>query len=553
MSNQPKRKAKRKYSLKYQLTITFILLMIGAIIAIVLLNTFFLDSYYVKQKESTLESVYSSVNASIQDGTISSDSAKTKFAEAANRDNVGLLIMNADDLQVLAIASDIPTLLERVHENIFGLNRSIDEDGADDNNAGSGSTEEGSRDRNQNGGQNQYYIKRVLEKSDNYQISLVYDRVRNSNAIELFGTTVDDNMGNYYIMLRTPLESIHNSSTIATKFTVYVGILVAIIGALVALYLGSRMTRPILELTQISERMKHLDFSAKYTGNNRTEVQELGENINELSEALEHTISELKTANNELRKDLKHRTEIEDMRQEFLSNVTHELKTPLALIQGYAEGLQDGIADDPQSSAFYCDVIIDEAGKMNNMVKQLLTLNQLEFGNSQVNMEHVDIAAIISSYLQSARLLAQNKGITVHYSPDRPYYVWADGFLSEEVFMNYYTNAVNHCEGDKVIDITLEQREKVVRISVFNTGKPIPEDSIGRIWEKFYKVDKARTREYGGSGVGLSIVKAIMNLMGQKYGVRNYDNGVAFWFELESQAIDPDEDLHDGNKEGQEE
>lgn len=541
---------KRRHSLKYQLTVTFILLMIGAVIAIVLLNTFFLDDYYVSKKEKTLENVYSSVDDAVQKGTISSDSTKSKFAAVASRDNVGLLIMNADDLQVLAIASDIPTLLQRVHENIFRLNRSIEEETQDS--SGTGSTDQvGSDNSDQAYNQDQFYIKRVLHESDDYAISLVYDRIHNTDAIELFGTVADESLSNYYIMLRTPLESIHNSSTIATRFTVYVGLLVILIGALVALYLGSRMTRPILELTQISERMKHLDFSAKYTGKNRNEVQELGENINELSEALEHTISELKTANNELRKDLKHRTEIEDMRQEFLSNVTHELKTPLALIQGYAEGLQDGIADDPQSSAFYCDVIIDEAGKMNNMVKQLLTLNQLEFGDSQVNMEHVDIAGVISNYLQSARLLAQKKGITVNYAPDRPYYVWADGFLSEEVFMNYYTNAVNHCEGDKVIDIKLEQREKVVRISVFNTGKPIPEDSVGRIWEKFYKVDKARTREYGGSGVGLSIVKAIMNLMGQKYGVINYDNGVAFWFELESQTIDSDRP--EGSQEGQEE
>ncbi len=99
--------------------------------------------------------------------------------------------------------------------------------------------------------------------------------------------------------------------------------------------------------------------------------------------------------------------------------------------------------------------------------------------------------------------------------------------------MNYYTNALNHLEGDCVIEIKLEKKDDKVRISVFNTGEPIPEDSIDHIWEKFYKVDKARTREYGGSGVGLSIVKAIMDSMHQEYGVRNYDNGVEFWFELE--------------------
>jgi signal transduction histidine kinase len=114
-----------------------------------------------------------------------------------------------------------------------------------------------------------------------------------------------------------------------------------------------------------------------------------------------------------------------------------------------------------------------------------------------------------------------------------PIYVWADEFKTEEVIMNYYTNALNHLDGECVIEIKLEKIDDKVRVSVFNTGEPIPEDSIDHIWEKFYKVDKARTREYGGSGVGLSIVKAIMDSMHQEYGVRNYDNGVEFWFELE--------------------
>jgi signal transduction histidine kinase len=111
--------------------------------------------------------------------------------------------------------------------------------------------------------------------------------------------------------------------------------------------------------------------------------------------------------------------------------------------------------------------------------------------------------------------------------------VWADEFWTEEVFMNYFSNAVNHCNGKKVIDIHFEEKQNCVRVVVFNTGSPIPEESLPHLWEKFYKVDKARTREYGGSGVGLSIVKAIMDQMHQDYGVINYDNGVAFWFELE--------------------
>ena len=141
-----------------------------------------------------------------------------------------------------------------------------------------------------------------------------------------------------------------------------------------------------------------MDFDEKYTGTDKTEISILGNNSNALSETLETTISELKTANNELLKDIEKKDKIDEMRKEFLSNVSHELKTPIALIQGYAEGLKEGINSDEESREFYCDVIMDEANKMNIMVKKLLTLNQLEFGNDVVNMERFDIVALIKNY-----------------------------------------------------------------------------------------------------------------------------------------------------------
>ena len=130
-------------------------------------------------------------------------------------------------------------------------------------------------------------------------------------------------------------------------------------------------------------------------------------------------------------------------------------------------------------------------------------------------------------------ILTQDKGITVNFTGAEPVFVWGDEFRVEEVVTNYFSNAVNHCEGEKIIDINIEKENGKAKVTVFNTGSPIPEDSIDHIWEKFYKVDKARTREYGGSGVGLSIVKAIMESMNGRYGVQNFNNGVMFWFELE--------------------
>ena len=177
---------------------------------------------------------------------------------------------------------------------------------------------------------------------------------------------------------------------------------------------------------------------------------------------------------------------------------------------------------------------MDEASKMNNMVKKLLTLNQLEFGSDTVTMERFDITALIRNYLQSAAILCMQNEITLRMEEYPPINVWADEFMVEEVFGNYFSNAVNHIGGKRIIDVKIALKEKAARISVFNTGMPIPEESLAHIWEKFYKVDKARTREYGGSGVGLSIVKASMEAMNQPYGVNNYTNGVEFWFQLEA-------------------
>ena len=210
-----------------------------------------------------------------------------------------------------------------------------------------------------------------------------------------------------------------------------------------------------------------------------------------------------------------------------------ELKTPIALIQGYAEGLQEEINDDPESRQFYCDVIVDEAAKMNNMVKGF-DLNGWNFGNDVVAMERFRPCGAGEKLYPVSGNSDKTAWITVRMEEYPPIYAWADEFKIEEVFMNFFSNAVNHCEDDKIIEVKMEQKDGKVRVSVFNTGKPIPEDSIHHIWEKFYKVDKARTREYGGSGVGLSIVKAIMESMNQQFGVNNYNNGVEFWFELET-------------------
>ena len=309
--------------------------------------------------------------------------------------------------------------------------------------------------------------------------------------------------------------------------------MIIILSGLIIMVVTRRITRPISELTELSRKMSDLDFEAKYESKVGNEIDVLGDNFNRMSSQLETTISELKSANNELQRDIEDKIKIDKMRKEFLDNVSHELKTPIALIQGYAEGLKENISDDPESREFYCDVIMDEASKMNKLVKNLLTLNQLESGKDAVVMERFDIVSLIRGVLQTMNIMIGQKNAKVIFEAEKPVYVWADEFKIEEVVTNYVSNALNHLEGEKEIEIKLQDEDNHVKISVFNTGTPIPEADVPNLWNKFYKVDKARTREYGGSGIGLSIVKAIMESMNQEYGVQNFDNGVEFWFTLD--------------------
>ena len=221
------------------------------------------------------------------------------------------------------------------------------------------------------------------------------------------------------------------------------------------------------------------------------------------------------------------------MRREFIANVSHELKTPIALIQGYAEGLEDGLCEEKEMREQYLGVILDEAGRMNKLVRQLLTLSQLESDKPDLNMEVFDLRESAESVLRKTKVLAEESGAKVSLeAPDTGISVRADAFRIDEVLMNYVSNAFHHVEEGGEVIVRLLPRGERVRCEVYNSGKRIPEEDLGRLFEKFYKVDKAHTRKYGGSGIGLSIVRAIMTQHNMPCGVENCPSGVLFWFEL---------------------
>lgn len=495
-----------RHSISRKFTLVFILLMTGTILLCWFLNISFLEKYYIHDKQNALLNAYQGINEAIEEDKFNTEGFELELQGLSARYNLDVLILDEDSRTLKYAGGNPETAKLQLWDKIF-----LGE----------------VPDVNQAGNRRV----KILAKESNYRIEIVSDRMLKNEYVEMWGTLDNDN----FFIIRTALESIRDSVRLANRFLAYIGLIAALASAGIIWIVSRKITKPILQIADISERMAHLDFEAKYEGEDKNEIALLGNNINKMSEVLEATISELKTANNELEKDIRKKTEIEQMRTEFLSNVSHELKTPIAIIQGYAEGLAEGVSDDEESRRLYCNVICDEASKMNALVQKLLTLNQLEFGNEPVNMERFDLVMLVKNRVQAADILLKQKGIRMQLMEHEPIYVWGDEFKIAEVVTNYLSNAINHCSQDKIIDIRYEMRGERVRTTCFNTGDPIPEESIPYVWDKFYKVDKARTREYGGSGIGLSIVKAVMESMNREYGVDNYTNGVAFWFELEIQ------------------
>lgn len=379
-----------------------------------------------------------------------------------------------------------------------------------------------------------------------YRVEIVVDRLRelemtgqlveitgdlfnNTRSLNLFHRLTDGN----YLIISTPLAPIEESAAIANKFFLYTGIITLGLATLVVFAFARRFTQPIVELNDIAQSMARLDFAKKYRGRTQDELGELGDNINSLSEQLSKAISELQEANARLREDIERERHIDEMRKEFVSNVSHELKTPIALIQGYAEGLKVNVVEDEAEKAFYCSVIMDEANKMNKLVKELLDLSQVESGIFRLEKSPFDLSALLENIIAKYKPIFEEKEVQLQVIKPESLVVNADIIRSEQIITNYINNALNHIDQQRVLSINIERQDCKAHIRVFNSGDHIPGEALEKIFTSFYKLDRARSRTDRGYGLGLAVVRAIQERDQNRYGVQNLPGGVEFWFELD--------------------
>ena len=503
---------KFSHSLRVKITLIILLLISILLLSIGILNNYGLTWYYQNEKVSEIHEAYLKLDNEVKklsedgqtiigesedSGSVVNESVSNIVLDYSNKHNITIALVDSmTNKAIYSSQREGDMFLDRIQEGFIG-NKNIKK-------------------------------KDILYKSDNYTI-ILHNTPQNSSFIEGFGYCSDNQT---IVIMSTPVAGLKESVNISNKFLIYVAIIGFIITVIITFLITKMITSPILQLAEISNKMGKLDFTARYEGKRSDEIQTLGQNMNYMSDRLKKAISKLQEANEVLKEDIKRKEAIDEMRKDFIANVSHELKTPIALIQGYAEGLNEGLCEDEESRKYYTEVIMDESEKMNKMVKQLLTLSSLESGNSILHKENFNMTSLTDGVLSSISILIGEKKVKVDFDTSRDVFLYADEFKIEEVVTNYISNAIHHVNDNGTIKIDVSEDERNVYFSVYNTGNQIPEKDLANVWEKFFKVDKAHSRSYGGSGIGLSIVKAIVEAHGGAVNVVNKSDGVEFGFKI---------------------
>ena len=500
MNLKNKIKGAKEYfsSVKIRLFLTLALTTLAIIAFLICMNSFALEKFYLYSKQNTLEEVYNQLNDYYNGNDHELDLEK-EMERIAIRNNFDILIKDEDNINIYSTCADFYYVIDSI--------------------IGAGTSKRS----------------KELETNDKFTIDLQKDFKNGLNYVMLSG--ILDN--GYHVFIRVPVTAIQDSVAISNKFLILMAGVMLLISAVMLSFISKKFTEPILELNKIAKNMSNLDFSHKYKIKDvDDEINNLGKSINTMSDKLESTIKQLRNTNIELERDIEEKSKIDEMRKTFISDVSHELKTPIALIQGYSEGLLENVNTDEESRKFYAEVILDETNKMNRLVQQLLELMKLEYGKREFNNTNFDIVEAEKEIVRKSKVMLEEHNVDVKIEGLESMTVFADDFYVEQIITNYLTNAIKNVKeinGEKYISIenSINEKNGKARIEVFNTGENIKEEDLNRIWNRFYKVDKSRNRQSGGTGIGLAFVKAIMTNYENDYGVINCENGVKFYFELD--------------------
>lgn len=347
----------------------------------------------------------------------------------------------------------------------------------------------------------------------------------------VYGCFIGDDMA---LEMYYSFELIEEYSHIASTVIFYICIMIMVLIISVSIRIGFMVFIPLRNMIETTKRMAKMDFSVKCPSYKISDLNELSASINTLSRSLSVAMDRLQNENRQLETDILQERRLEKSRKSFISNVSHELKTPIAIIKGYAEGMKLGIGCD--STEEFCDIIIEESDKMNNLIMRLMEYMKLNSGAYKLFSTEFNLCEVLSECAEGLSSRIEEKGIlyTADINPD--FTAYSDALMVQNIFTNYLSNAISHADFDKIIRVTVNDVGTSYRVRVFNTGKHIPGTDIENIWQSFYRSDKSHSREEGRFGLGLSFVATIQEMTGERYGVENSDGGVTFWFDVKKKV-----------------
>lgn len=345
-----------------------------------------------------------------------------------------------------------------------------------------------------------------------------------------------------YLFVMTSLQPVGEAVDILKQYFIYIAPIIVMLTIILSLIYSRMISRPLVKLSRSAARLAKLDFTVQPEIHSKDEFGELSRSMIALSRNLDTTLKELTHANVKLYEDVEEKKRSEQLRKELIANISHELKTPLGIVKGFAEGLQDGVASDKRDR--YLALIINETDRMNALIMDMLELSKFEAKAIRLQPRSLSITNLIQKVIESFAQQLENKHLQIRVENDdeEELFVQADPRRIEQVVLNLLSNAIRYAVENSIITIGIRRTSagKVTTV-IENIGSLIAEEDLTRIWDQFYRVERSRDRKSGGTGLGLAIVKHILELHESKFGVVNTNQGVAFYFNLNESRGEPNE------------
>ncbi|AOR23793.1 HAMP domain-containing sensor histidine kinase [Clostridium taeniosporum] len=461
-------------TIRTKLLLIFTVVMIFLVLCGIFLNSIFLESYYIYKNKK----IFLSANKKITSKYINDKENMDEYIDMIdNIDNIRTIIVNENfNIEYNSFPKKEPNRRDR------GLSKEIKET--------------------------------ILENEDKLLNEYVYYiEQRHDDSMNKLIFISSMNNGKFIILSKS-LKGIYESASIANQFYMLAALIVIIIGGIFIFIFSKKITKPIIEMSNVAENISNLKFDKRVHINLNDEMGSLGKSINKISEKLSTSINDLK--------------EDVEKRKQLVRDMSHELKTPIGIIKGYAEGIKYGVAYDKEKIERYCSVLVEECDRMDRLIQELLNHSMMESGTVKINRTSFQIKEFVTKIIERFSQIFIDKCIDFKLVCENNYVISADSNMLEKAINNFITNAIDHVDGRRVIELTIENKEDGIEISVFNTGSYIQIENLEKIWDVYYKTDKARSRTYGGHGLGLSIVKLIADLHGGSTKVKNIEDGVIF-------------------------